>query len=90
MKHLNLRVRGQVQGIFYRVSAKAEAEKLGITGFARNEPDGSVYLEIEGELEPLAKFVAWCQRGPKGAVVEKVETSEGPVEGCPGFEVRSQ
>lgn len=73
IKHLNIKIYGQVQGVFFRISAQKEAEKLRITCSARNEPDGSVYIEVEGEEGSLEKFVKWCHKGPTLARVEKVE-----------------
>lgn len=73
-KHLNIRVFGQVQGVFFRHSARQKAEELGIKGFAKNEPDDSVYIEAEGEEENLKKFLDWCYQGPAFAQVKKVES----------------
>lgn len=84
-KHLNIKIFGQVQGVFFRVSAKEEAERLGIKGFARNEPDGTVYIEAEGEKERLDEFIRWCHDGPEAANVEKVEISEGPLKNFSEF-----
>lgn len=84
-KHLNIKISGAVQGVFFRVSAKKEAEKLGITGFARNEPDGSVYIEAEGNKEKLDKFLEWCRIGPTAAKVDKVEVKEGGIKNFSEF-----
>lgn len=78
-KHLNIKIYGRVQGVFFRISAKEKAESLGIVGFARNEPDGSVYIETEGQEDDLEEFIKWCQKGPEAAHVEKVETYKGPL-----------
>ncbi|MBI4038456.1 acylphosphatase [Candidatus Daviesbacteria bacterium] len=90
MKHLNIRVHGLVQGIFFRATAKEQADRLGISGFADNKPDGSVYLEAEGEKEQLDTFVKWCYKGPSLAKVEKVEISESPLKNFSSFEVYKQ
>lgn len=76
MKLLKVKVFGTVQGVFFRHSARIKFEELGIKGFARNESDGSVYLEAEGEKEALDKFLEWCKRGPPSARVERVEVYE--------------
>lgn len=76
-KHLNIKILGRVQGVFFRVSAKEQAEKLNIKGFARNESDGTVYIEAEGEEKDLEKFVNWCKDGPPSAKVEKIEVTKG-------------
>lgn len=87
MRHFNIKVYGKVQGIFFRITAREEAEKLNITGFARNEEDGSVYIEAEGEKENLDKFISWCRKGPPLAKVEKVEVAESPLKNFSEFEV---
>ncbi|HTK03958.1 MAG TPA: acylphosphatase [Candidatus Eisenbacteria bacterium] len=76
-KHLAIRVTGRVQGVFFRASAKAEAERLGIAGFAKNADDGAVQIEAEGESDSLDRFVAWCGRGPDFAQVDAVDVHEG-------------
>jgi acylphosphatase len=88
VKHLSIIVSGKVQGVFFRASAKEAAEKLGITGFARNEKDGSVYIEAEGADEQLEQFVVWCNHGPSNAVVKNIIVEEGKVLGFVKFEVR--
>lgn len=87
IKHINIKIYGKVQGIFYRITAKEEAAKLNITGFARNEPDGSVYIEAEGEEEKLDQFINWCHKGSPLAKVAKVETTESSLKNFSGFEV---
>ena len=76
IKHLNIRVYGRVQGVFYRATAMETAGKLGIKGFARNEKDGSVYVEAEGDEDKLKEFVDWCRIGPPRASVDRIETEE--------------
>lgn len=87
IKHLQIRIFGKVQGVFFRASAKEQADALGITGFARNEPDGSLYIEIEGKEESLDRFIAWCKKGPPLARVEFVEIEEGKPKGYSEFKV---
>lgn len=69
-------VRGRVQGVFYRASAREKAVQLGVSGFVRNEPDGSVYIEASGDKEGLQQFVAWCRKGPPRALVTEVVVQE--------------
>ena len=78
-KHFAIRVHGVVQGVFFRYAAKKQAETLGVQGFVRNEPDGSLYLEAEGEAESLKEFSAWCRRGPREAKVERIEVTSQPM-----------
>jgi acylphosphatase len=80
-----IRVRGLVQGVNYRQAARREAERLGIAGFARNEADGSVTVEAEGNAEDVDLLVERCRHGPAAAQVSHVEVSEGPPVGYDGF-----
>lgn len=75
-KLYKIKVTGYVQGVGFRWSALKEARSLGITGFVKNLPDGSVYIEAEGLLEQLNAFVEWCKAGPVNGFVESaiVET----------------
>jgi acylphosphatase len=68
-----LRIRGKVQGVFYRDSARARALELGLTGRVRNLPDGSVEAVVEGAPEAVEAFVTWCHQGPPQARVTEVE-----------------
>jgi acylphosphatase len=76
-KHLAIRISGVVQGVFFRASTKEKADALHLTGLVRNEPDGAVYTEVEGEEEDLKRFVQWCHQGPPRAKVQKCEVREG-------------
>jgi acylphosphatase len=82
-----IRVSGYVQGVSFRASARAEARRLGLTGFARNEPDGSVLIAVEGEEEQLARFVAWCRVGPPRAHIDRVDVAEAAARGYTDFAV---
>ncbi len=73
MGRLHLIVRGRVQGVFFRTSAQDRAEQLGLVGWVRNCPDGSVELVAEGTVRELAQLRDWARRGPPGAFVERVD-----------------
>lgn len=73
-----IHVMGYVQGVGFRWSAAREADRHGITGFVRNLPDGSVYIEAEGTSNQLNSFVDWCRRGPGLGFVESVTTDPYP------------
>jgi acylphosphatase len=88
MKHYKIIVSGKVQGVFFRDTAKRQALKLGITGFARNEPDGTVYIEAEGEDQPISEYIKWCHEGSRQATVENVTVSEHVPVGHKGFRIR--
>jgi len=87
-KHLIIKVSGKVQGVFYRASTKEVADQLGLKGLVRNEHDGSVYIEAEGDESVLARFTDWCKQGPRLAKVDQVEVSEAAWIGFKDFEVR--
>jgi acylphosphatase len=87
MKHIKIKIGGQVQKVGFRFSAMQTAYRYGVYGFIQNKPDGSVYIEAEGEEKMLELFLQWCQRGPYGAKVEKLESSEGEVRGYKAFDI---
>jgi acylphosphatase len=86
--HYDIHISGRVQGVFFRASARGEANRLGLHGFVRNEEDGSVYAEAEGERESLDEFLQWCRKGPPHARVESVKAATGEPKGFQGFHVR--
>jgi acylphosphatase len=73
-KRIHLMIRGRVQGVYFRASAVREAKRLGLTGWVKNRPDGAVELVAEGEEDQVKDLLAWAQRGPATARVDKVET----------------
>ena len=84
-KHFSIKVSGVVQGVFFRASTKAQADALAIKGLVRNEPDGSVHIEAEGDEQNIDAFIQWCRKGPSRASVEKCEIQEGPTKGYSNF-----
>ena len=86
-KHINITVKGHVQGVFYRATTKAVADQLGVKGVVRNEPDGSVFIEAEADSVALDLFLDWCKEGPEHADVISVETHEGELKNYRNFEV---
>ena len=90
MARLHLRVRGRVQGVFFRVSAVEQALDLRLTGFVRNRNDGSIEIVAEGPDDSLAALRAWCEHGPPGAIVQGIEEIDEPPTGkFADFTVRS-
>lgn len=88
MRHFNITITGRVQGVGFRYSAYHEALDLGISGFVKNMPDGSVYIEAEGEDSTLEEFVEWCKQGPGLAYVKDIFVQEAPLSYFQGFEIR--
>ena len=78
-----------MQGVSFRFFTQRKAAELGVCGFVRNEPDGSVYIEAEGSPEVLDQFLRWCRRGPSLARVEKVKSGySNEVKGFRDFVIR--
>lgn len=80
-------VRGRVQGVFFRGEAQARARSLGVAGWVRNDPDGSVQAVFEGDRSRVESMVDWCRRGPRGARVDEVGAVWEEPEGLDGFRV---
>jgi len=82
-------VQGLVQGVWFRASTKDEADRLGVSGWVRNLPDGSVEAVFEGDRKKVEEIVGWCHRGPSGAKVRKVDIVWEPYAGEFGhFDIR--
>lgn len=81
-------VHGLVQGVFFRDSCRQEAEDRGVTGWVRNNPDGTVEALFEGPADRVEALVDWAHRGPRRAAVERVEVTEAEAEGAARFEIR--
>jgi len=83
----HLVVRGMVQGVGYRWSLSREARRLGVQGWVRNRPDGTVEAVAEGPDEAVAALVTWCRSGPGSAHVTGVEVTDETPQGLAGFEI---
>lgn len=81
-------VHGRVQGVFFRETARREARSRGVAGWISNRRDGAVEAVFEGEPGPVGALLDFCERGPRGADVVRVESREEEPEGLRGFEVR--
>ena len=69
-------IKGRVQGVFFRATAKDMADELGITGWVKNTDEGNVEIIATGTEEQLRKFIEWCKKGPRKAIVTDVEISK--------------
>lgn len=79
-------ISGRVQGVWFRDSTREQAERLGVTGYARNLADGRVEVLACGEDAALQQLKEWLWQGPRGARVEMVECSESELDSVPaGF-----
>ena len=84
----NVRVTGLVQGVFFRVWTKRQADRLGVRGWVRNCADGSVEAQVEGDEAAVEQMVALFHEGPPNAQVQHVECEDARPEGGDGFAVR--
>ena len=85
---VHLFVEGRVQGVWFRNTAYQQAEVRGVSGWARNLPDGRVEVVYEGPREAVDELVIWTHRGPDRALVTRVETYDETPKGERGFSIR--
>jgi len=88
MKRFHLVVRGVVQGVGFRYYTNKEAKQLYLSGWVRNHQDGSVEIEVQGEEQPLTRFIEWVHEGPTRSLVESVTITEVAEEKDTGFSIR--
>jgi acylphosphatase len=81
-------VHGRVQGVFFRGSTVERAREVGVNGWVRNRPDGTVEAVFEGSAEQVAEMVRYCRQGPPWARVERIEEFEEAPEDLGGFGLR--
>jgi acylphosphatase len=86
-KAVDVSVTGQVQGVFFRAEAQRQADRLGVSGWVRNEADGSVAAHFEGEPGAVDAIVGWCREGPSRAQVEDVDVRDAEPTGAEGLDV---
>lgn len=72
MPTIRLHITGEVQGVFYRATAKKVADKLKITGRIKNTKDGDVEAIVSGGENEIQEFINWCKKGPEKAIVEEI------------------
>jgi acylphosphatase len=77
-KRAHVIVEGRVQGVFFRAYTSDEAKKLGLTGWVRNRPEGTVEAVIEGDTDTVDAMLRWFHQGSPGSKVTKVNVSEEP------------
>ncbi len=81
-------MRGHVQGVFFRETARRRALAEGVAGWVRNRSDGTVEAVFEGEREAVERLVAFVREGPRGARVDWVDIVGEEPEALDGFEIR--
>jgi acylphosphatase len=84
---VQVRVSGRVQGVAFRWEAQHAAQKFGVTGWVRNEPDGSVVAHVEGEPDAVNDMVVWMRTGPPASRVSNVAVRDAAPTGADSFEI---
>ena len=87
IRHIDIIVKGTVQGVGFRFTTKAVADHLGVKGYVKNEPNGDVAIAAEGDDISLGMFLEWCHEGPENACVTSVESHDGELKNYRNFEV---
>ena len=87
MKTVRLTIKGKVQGVFYRATAKDVADLTGVKGWVRNLPDNNVEISATAADDVLQKFIRWCKQGPPKARVDDVIVEELDLEEFNGFRI---
>ena len=88
IKHVSILVKGKVQGVFFRASAKEKADEIGVKGFVRNQLNGDVYIEAEADQTQLTEFISWCKHGPRRANVESCLVEYGKMVDFTEFKIQ--
>lgn len=88
MTSRRIQVQGLVQGVGFRWACRREAERLGVTGWVRNRPDGSVEVSAHGEHAAVLELVGWLRSGPPGARVESLQQTDESEAAPAEFQIR--
>jgi len=88
INNYHITVSGRVQGVGYRYFALKTALSLGVKGYVKNQVDGNVFIEAEGDESNLKLFIDQCKKGPGWAYVDKVEVTEFPLRGYHEFNIK--
>ncbi len=83
---VKIKVFGKVQGVFFRASTKDTADRLGVSGWVRNESDGTVTIVAEGNR--ITALIEWAKTGPQFARVDGLDVEDVPDEGYRSFDIR--
>lgn len=87
-KSVSILLFGRVQQVGFRYFVFKLAAELGLVGFVKNQPDGSVYVEAEGESQTVEVFIAHCKMGPPHSTVTKFFVNSIPHQGFKEFTIR--
>jgi len=86
-KSVRLYITGSVQGVFFRLFVKQNAEKHDVKGFVRNLEDGRIEVFLEGDADNVNKMIELCKKGPKHSQIRNVELKPETFQGFRNFKV---
>ena len=87
MPTVHLLIKGKVQGVFYRATAKEVADEIGLTGWVKNTKAGDVEAIISGTQDQVDRYTKWCWKGPRMAQVTEVIVTPSPETGFKEFSI---
>jgi len=87
-KHIKIFIFGSLKDVGFRFYTMEMAYKYGVFGIVKHRRDGSLYIEAEGEKEPLDEFLNWCRKGPQGCRITKFRTRDGTVKDYSSFDIK--
>lgn len=85
--HKNITILGRVQGVGFRYAARKIAISVGINGFVKNLPNGTVYIEAEGSEVQLKHLIDWCYTGPPYANVDDIKITDAEIADFNSFDI---
>lgn len=88
IKRVLVTVHGKVQNVGFRYFTHKTADSLRLSGFVKNQADGTVYIEAEGNEELIEQFMEAVKQGPRWAYISRVDVQEAPVAGDEGFDIK--
>ena len=86
-KAVKVKIKGSVQGVFFRKFVKDQADKLKLAGFVRNLENGTIEIFVEGEIENVDKLCELCKTGPKHSVIKEALVKEQPFQDFKEFKI---
>jgi acylphosphatase len=86
-KHIDIKVYGKVQGVYFREETKRKADEIKVFGSVKNNSDGTVSIEVEGESDKVDRFLVWLRGGVSGSKIERIETSYGNMKNDNSFRI---
>ena len=87
-KSVNITIFGKVQGVGFRYHTRKSAQRFEVNGFVKNQVNGTVYVEVEGDELAVDLFCEWCKSGPDWARVDRIDICDAELKKYSEFEIR--